>query len=387
MGTTNSALSVEMVREVCKDIIKRYDRQYILKCAKEGRYPEELYQAFGETGILALGVSEEYGGLGGGLSEIVVAMEMLNMNGLPTVSILLTAFPRNVIMRYGTDEQIRKYAVPTINGDIKMSFAHTEPDSGSNTFNTTTMARKTDKGTYILNGQKVFISAFKESKYCLVVARTEKKNEENRTGGLSLFVVDTETEGIDATPLNIGSFVPVENQYQVFFNNVEISEDQLIGEEGKAAKYLFDALNPERILVAAQYTGLGEWVLNKGVEYAKVRKPFDVSIGSHQGVQHPMAHAKAHLEAARQMTYKAAELYDKGESVGYFSNVAKYLSGNALFDAANSAIQAHGGYAFDNDYDLLDAFIQAKISQIVPVSNNMVLNFIGEHVLKLPKSY
>ncbi|MEH7112487.1 acyl-CoA dehydrogenase family protein [Neobacillus niacini] len=387
MSVINETINVEMVKEVCNGLLKRFNRDYILTCAKEGRYPDELYHAFCETGILALGVPEKYSGLGGGLTEIVTAMEMLNTNGLPTVSILLTAFPRNTVLKHGTEEQIQKYAVPTISGEVKMSFAHTEPNSGSNTFKTSTFAQKTERGTYILNGQKVFISAFKESDYCLVVARTQKSDEANRTGGLSLFVVDTKSPGISATPLNIGSFVPIEKQYQVYFNDVEISEDQLIGQEGMAAKYLFDALNPERILVAAQYTGSGEWVLAKGVEYAKTRAPFDVPIGSHQSIQHPMAHAKAQLEAARQVTYRAAEMYDKGEKVGYLSNVAKYLSANAHYDAANSVMQAHGGYGFDNDYDVLEAFIMSKLSQIIPVSNNLVLNYIGEHVLKLPKSF
>lgn len=382
----NTTIDTSMVEQVCDGLLKRFDRQYFLNCLKERRFPTELCKGMAEAGLLGLGVPEEYGGLGGGAAEIVMAIETLARNGVTPEFWLLTGFVRNVILKHGTEEQKQKYVVPTARGELQLCFAMTEPNAGTNTFKIATTAHRTDNGSYLLNGQKVFISAINDSDYALVLTRTQSyKDKETRKDGLTLFLVDTKSPGIEVSPLNIG--FASGNQFQVFFSNVEIPADAMIGKEGEGIKYLFDVLNPERMFISAQTIGLGEWILEKGVEYAKVRAPFDRPIGSYQSVQHPMAYAKAHLEAARLMLYKAVELYGKGEKVGPLANMAKLLSADARYEAVNATLQAHGGYGFDHDYDILDAFIMARLGQVAPVNNNMLLNYIAEHVLKLPKSY
>lgn len=377
-----------MVKEVCRELLKRYNREYMLTCSKENRFPSEFHDSMAETGLLGLGVPDEYGGMGGGVKELVTVIETFTTKGVDPPTLMLTGFPRNLILKHGTEDQIKKYVVPTTEGDLRLSFALTEPDAGSNSFKISSLASRTDKGTYILNGQKVFISEFKETQYALVVARTQLHDDvESRTEGMSIFIVDTKSPGIEANPLDIATFVPMHKQYQVFFNDVELPADNLIGKEGQAFRYMFDALNPERLMAAAQSIGRGEWILSKGVEYAKIRAPFDSPIGSYQAIQHPMAYAKAHLEGARSTLYRAVEIYDKGGKAGPLAAIAKLLASDAFFEAVNITITAHGGYAFDNEYDIMDAFIEARIGQTVPVSTNLILNYIGEHILKLPKSY
>ncbi|MBE3558093.1 MAG: acyl-CoA/acyl-ACP dehydrogenase [Ktedonobacteraceae bacterium] len=383
---TEIAERLEMINEVAQGIIKRFDRAYWLKCVREHRFTNEMWQAMGEAGLLGLGVPEEFGGAGGGVTEMVALMEVLAEAGIPPLFLVVTGLSRVPIIKYGTQEQNRRYVEPTTTGQKKLCFAITEPDAGTNTFKMQTLARPAADG-WVLNGQKVFISGANESDYMLVVCRTRAFSEgEDRQQGLSLFVVDTRSAGIELQKLNINVGWP-EQQFLVFFNDVVLPADALIGKEGAGTKYLFDGLNPERLLVAAMSVGIGNYALRRAVEYAKIRAPFGKPIGAYQGLQHPMARAKTHLEAARLMMYKAAECFDAGEKAGPESNMAKLLASEAAVEAVDIAIQTHGGNGFDADYDIITLWPGVRLLQVAPINNEMLLNYIGEHVLGLPKSY
>ena len=375
------------IQEATRGVTAQYDRAYILQCIKEDRFPDELWAKLGEFGLLGLSIPEEYGGSGGGVLEITALNEALALAGVPTLFLVVTGLGRVPIVRNGTPEQIKKYVTPTCTGEKKMCFAITEPNAGTNSFAMTTLAQPNGKGGWTLNGQKVFLSGARDADFMLVVARTTRAAEvKNRTEGMSLFVVDMKTPGIKLQQLNI-QVETAERQYMVFFDNVELPADALIGEAGKGAKAMFEGLNSERLLAAGAALGLGDYALAKAVAYSKDRKPFGKPIGSYQALQHRMAMAKAQIEAARLMTYSAAERFDAGEDAGAHANMAKLLGSEAAVAAVEAALQTHGGYGFDRDYDVVTLWPMLRLLKIAPINNEMLLNYIGEHVLGLPKSY
>ncbi|RCX09679.1 acyl-CoA dehydrogenase family protein [Extensimonas vulgaris] len=388
-STSMEALQARIrdIQEATRGVTAQYDRAYILQCIKEDRFPDELWAKLGEFGLLGLSIPEEYGGSGGGVLEITALNEALALAGVPTLFLVVTGLGRVPIVRNGTPEQIKKYVTPTCTGEKKMCFAITEPNAGTNSFAMTTLAQPNGKGGWTLNGQKVFISGARDADYMLVVARTTRAAEvKNRTEGMSLFVLDMKTPGIKLQQLNI-QVETAERQYMVFFDNVELPADALIGEAGKGAKAMFEGLNSERLLAAGAALGLGDYALAKAVAYSKDRKPFGKPIGSYQALQHRMAMAKAQLEAARLMTYSAAERFDAGEDAGAHANMAKLLGSEAAVAAVEAALQTHGGYGFDRDYDVVTLWPMLRLLKIAPINNEMLLNYIGEHVLGLPKSY
>lgn len=388
-STSMEALQARIrdIQEATRGVTAQYDRAYILQCIKEDRFPDELWAKLGEFGLLGLSIPEEYGGSGGGVLEITALNEALALAGVPTLFLVVTGLGRVPIVRNGTPEQIKKYVTPTCTGEKKMCFAITEPNAGTNSFAMTTLAQPNGKGGWTLNGQKVFISGARDADFMLVVARTTRAAEvKNRTEGMSLFVVDMKTPGIKLQQLNI-QVETAERQYMVFFDNVELPADALIGEAGKGAKAMFEGLNSERLLAAGAALGLGDYALAKAVAYSKDRKPFGKPIGSYQALQHRMAMAKAQLEAARLMTYSAAERFDAGEDAGAHANMAKLLGSQAAVAAVEAALQTHGGYGFDRDYDIVTLWPMVRLLEIAPINNEMLLNYIGEHVLGLPKSY
>jgi alkylation response protein AidB-like acyl-CoA dehydrogenase len=290
-------------------------------------------------------------------------------------------------MRHGSDEQRERFVRPTATGDERMCFAITEPNAGTNSFAMETFAAKTVDGTYLLNGQKIFISGVDASDRMLVVVRTERLADvADRRQGLSLFVVDVDTPGLTYQPIDIGIVMP-DRQFTVFFDDVEVGPDRLIGSEGEGFRALFDALNPERVMASAWAIGLGDFVLDKAVSYARDRAPFGKPIGSYQALQHPLASAKAELDAARLLMYTACRVFDEGGNAGYLANAAKLLASNAAVKACDAAVQTHGGYAFHEEYDVATVWPNVRLLQIAPVNNEMILNYIGEHVLRLPRSY
>ena len=388
-NNTTAALRTRIrdVQEAARGVTAMYPRSYILQCIKEDRFPDELWKKLGEFGLLGLSVPEEYGGSGGGVLEITALNEALALAGVPTLFLIVTGLARVPIVRHGTPEQIRKFVTPTCSGETKMCFAITEPNAGTNSFAMSTLATRNDAGGWTLNGQKVFISGARDADHMLVVARTTKASEvKQRTEGMSLFVLDMKTPGIELTQLNI-QVETAERQYMVFFDDVELPADALIGEAGKGAKLMFVGLNSERLLAAGTAIGLGDYALSKAVAYSKDRKPFGKPIGSYQALQHRMAQAKAQLDAARLMTYNAAERFDAGEDAGAHANMAKLLGSQAAVAAVDVALQTHGGYGFDRDYDIVTLWPMVRLMEIAPINNEMLLNYIGEHVLGLPKSY
>lgn len=388
--TTASSIIQSRVRDIqeaARGVTKQYPRSYILQCIKEDRFPDELWQALGKFGLLGLSIPEEHGGSGGGVLEITVLNEALALAGVPTLFLVVTGLARVPIVRHGTKEQIAKYVTPTCTGEKKMCFAITEPNAGTNSFSMSTLATRNADGGWTLNGQKVFISGARDADYMQVVARTTKAGEvQHRTEGMSLFVLDMKTPGIKLQQLNI-QVETAERQYMVFFDNVKLPADAVIGEPGKGAKLMFEGLNSERLLAAGAALGLGDYALSKAVAYAKDRKPFGKPIGSYQALQHRLALAKAEIEAARLMTYDAADRFDNGEDAGAHANMAKLLASRAAVAAIEGTLQVHGGYGFDRDYDVVTLWPMIRLLEIAPINNEMLMNYIGEHVLGLPKSY
>ncbi|MEM0382290.1 MAG: acyl-CoA dehydrogenase family protein [Nitrososphaerota archaeon] len=358
-------------------------RDYWLRCAREKKSPDMLWGELLKTNLTSAGVERVSGT---GLLEAALVQEGLARAGLPVLQFLTTHLSRTVIAKYGTGQQFERFVRPTCEQGKKISFCITESEAGSNTWRIRTFAKKRDGG-YILNGQKTFITGARESDYLLIVARTKRYEEvEDKKDGISLFVVEANNSGISFEALNIELYSP-ETQYTVYFDGVELSDENLIGEVDRGVNYLFDCLNVERILIAACSIGLGEYVLRRAVEYAKQRVVFDKPIGSYQGLQFRMARAKAHLEAARSLNYNAARLFDGGGKVGAEANMAKLVASEAGLEAFEIAMQTFGGNAYDLDTDIITFYPVIRLFITAPVTNELVLSYIGRHVLGLPKSY
>ena len=380
--------SLDAVLETVHGVIRRFDRSYLLGCQKEQRFPQELWAALADSGLMGLGVAEADGGMGGGLVEAATMVQVLARHGLGLLHLPLTLFSRHVLVRHGSAEQRRRYLTPTVTGEKKFCLGVTEPNAGTNTFKIQTTARKGEDGQYRVNGQKIFISGADEADYMTLITKTPGAPHAalDPRASLSVLIVDMKSKGISMQPLQIQVTEP-ERQFIVFFEDVLVSPECLIGEEGMGARYMFDTLNPERILLGAMAIGIGHFVLEKAVDYAKMRAPFDEPIGSYQAVQHPLARAWAHLEAANAMLQQACQRYDAGEEAGALANTTKLLASEAAVEAVNAAIQCHGGYGFDRDYDVITFWPLARLLEVAPVNNQMILNFLAEKVLGLPRSY
>jgi alkylation response protein AidB-like acyl-CoA dehydrogenase len=378
---------IAAIGELAGSINTRFGREYYLSQARDNKPPTELYQAMADAGLFALGVPEEVGGAGGGLVATAAVMESMSRFGTPPMLFALTSFARHAILRHGTPEQIEAHVVPSLKGERKISFAVTEPDAGTNTFAMRTTARRDDGGNYLLNGQKVFISGADQADHMLVVARTPSESKaQSKTEGISLFVLPAGTAGVTMQPLNIDWKAP-ERQFSVYFDNVVLPPESLIGIEGQGLRSMFDSMNAERVVVAAWALGLGYYALSKAVAYAKERAPWGTPIGAYQSVAHPLARARAQLDAARTMNYRAAERFDEGGNAGAEANMAKYLASEAAHAAMDAVIQTHGGSAFDADTDVITLWPMIRLLRIAPINNEMVLNYISERVLGLPRSY
>ena len=377
---------LDSVRQICADITRRVDRSHIAEAGRKNEHPRKLWDLWAETGLFAMGLPEEYGGVSGGLHETILAIDLLAQHGLVLPTITPNFMSRVPVSKHGTDEQKKTYLPKTTTGEAYFSFAITEPDAGTNTFKIRTRATKQTDGSFLVNGTKHFISGFVESDYCLLVARTGGYDASQRTSGLTLFIIDPKSPGITTTLMDIGLHL-AEKQYIVNFNDVHIPADAILGKEGRGIEVLFDCLNPERMLVSARIIGLSDYVLRKASDYAKVRAPFDAPIGAYQSIQHPLAIAKVHVEGARSLLYDAVQRYDAGENVGLQVNITKYLATEGFTGAVNGASAVYGGSFADMVTDFIPFYLQAKMSEIAPVNNNIVLNFIAQKALGLPKSY
>jgi len=376
-----------MLREAVADIAGKFGHEYFAECNRTGKKTDELWQALSDQGFLAVHLPEDDGGGGGGMSELAIVCEEVAAQGCPLLLILVTAaICAEVISRFGNDEQRAEFLPPIIAGE-KMAFAITEPDAGSNSHNISTVARR-DGDLYRLTGSKTFISGIDEAKWCLVVARTGVDEDSGRAK-LSLFVVDSDAPGLEMTPIDVEIAAP-EKQYLLFFDNVEVPAARLIGEEHDGLRQVFYGLNPERITGAALCNGIARYSLDKAADYARDRVVWGVPIGMHQGISHPLAQAKVEVELARLMTAKAAFLHDHATdrvAAGEAANMAKYAAAEAGLRALDTAIQTHGGNGMTSEYGLADMWGMMRLLRIAPVSREMILNFVAQHVLDLPKSY
>jgi alkylation response protein AidB-like acyl-CoA dehydrogenase len=363
-----------------------YGQDYYLEKARAGEYTRELWQETGKLGFLGVNLPEEYGGGGAGMYELSLVMEEMAANGCALLLMVVSpAINGTIISKFGTDEQKQRWLPGIADGSFTMAFAITEPDAGSNSHRITTTARR-DGSDWILSGQKVFISGVDVADAVLVVGRTQ----EAKTGNLrpALFVVPTDTPGFTYTPIEM-ELVSPDRQFQVFIDNVRLPADALVGSEDAAIAQLFAGLNPERIMGAASAVGMGRFAINKAVDYVKTRQVWKTPIGAHQGLSHPLAQNYIEVELAKLMMQKAATLYDGGDDVGAAeaANIAKYAAGEASTRAVDQAVQSLGGNGLTKEYGIAAAVTASRLARIAPVSREMVLNFVAQTSLGLPRSY
>ncbi len=373
------------LRESVRRIASRFGHAYYVETARAGRKTTELWNAMAEGGFLGVNLPEAYGGGGLGMAELAIVGEELTAQGCPLLLLVVSpSICGEILARFGTEAQKKAWLPGLASGQRKMIFAVTEPDAGSNTHNVSTTATRQADGTYRIRGQKYYISGADEAEQVLVVARTG--TDAKGRGRLSLFVVDTDAPGLKMTAIPV-EIVGPEKQFTLFFDDVPVGADRLVGPEGEGLKPLFLGLNPERIMGAAVGLGTGRYALDKACAYANSRRVWGVPIGAHQGLSHPLAKAKIDLELARLMTEKACWLYDQGKEAGEAANMAKFAAAEAALACVDQAIQVHGGNGFATEYGLLDVWARARLLRTAPVSREMILNFVAEHSLKLPRSY
>jgi alkylation response protein AidB-like acyl-CoA dehydrogenase len=359
---------------------------YVLPKARAGEFPSELWAEAGKLGFLGVNLPEEYGGGGAGVYELALVQEELAAKGAGMLlTVVSPAICGTIIAKYGTAEQKQRWLPGIADASKVMVFGITEPDAGSNSHRITTTARR-DGGTWILNGRKVFISGVDRADAVLIVARTA----DHKTGKLkpALFIVPTDAENFTAQRMEMDIVQP-EHQFALFLDDVRLPAEALVGREDAALAQLFAGLNPERILGAATAVGMGRYALAQAVEYAKVRQVWKSPIGAHQGIAHPLAQVKIELELAKVMMQKAAVLYDSGDDTGAAeaANMAKYAAAEASIRALDQAIQTHGGAGLTKEHGLSAMLAMVRVGRVAPVSREMILNFVAEHSLGLPKSY
>ncbi|WP_063044863.1 acyl-CoA dehydrogenase family protein [Nocardia pseudovaccinii] len=361
-------------------------RDYVLPKARKNEPLTELWDEAGKLGFLGVNLPEEFGGGGAGMYELALVMEELSAQGAGLLLMVVSpAICGTIITKYGTDEQKQQWLPELADGTAKMVFGITEPDAGSNSHQITTTARR-DGDDWILNGRKIFISGVDQAQAVLIVSRTE----DHKTGKLkpALFIVPTDAPGFVKTPQEMDIIEP-DHQFTLFLDDVRLPSDALVGKEDAALMQLFAGLNPERIMGAAMAVGMGRYAIDRAVEYAKERTVWKTPIGAHQGISHPLAAVKVEVELARLMMQKAATLYDAGDEMGAAeaANMAKYAAAEASIKALDQAIQTHGGAGLTKEYGLAAMLAAARIGRIAPVSREMVLNFVAQYSLGLPKSY
>ncbi len=386
MTTFTESEERQALRKAVGDLGRKYGRDYFEQAAKDGRKTTELWQEAGKLGYLGVAVPEEYGGGGGDIGDLAAVCEELAASGSPLLLMVVSpAIVGTIIAQFGTDAQKKQWLPGLADGSSTFAFSITEPDAGSNSHRIITTAAR-DGGDWILKGTKTYISGVDEASHVLVVARTE----DAKTGNLkpALFLVPTDAEGFTYNEIDMGLTSP-EKQFTLFFDDVRLPHDTLIGSEDAGIEQLFAGLNPERIMGAAFACGTARLALEKATEYAKERQVWKAPIGSHQAIAHPLAQTYIEIEMARLMTQKAAALYTAGDHMraGEAANMAKYAAGEAVCNAVDRAIQTHGGNGLANEYGLVQMLAGSRLSRIAPVSREMVLNFIAQFSLGLPKSY
>ena len=375
-------------REAVRELCARFDGEYWQSVDERAEYPDAFVAALTEAGWLAALIPEEYGGGGLGVTEASVILEEINRSGANSGACHAQMYIMGALLRHGSDEQKRTYLPDIAAGRLRLqSFAVTEPTTGTDTTKTrTTAIRKEDH--YIVNGQKVWISRMQHSDLMLLLARTTPLTDvAKKTDGLSIFLVDlrdAQRKGLTIRPIR--NMVNHETN-EVFFEDFEVPARNLVGREGQGFRYILDGMNAERILIAAECIGDGYWFIDRARRYASERVVFDRPIGQNQGIQFPIARAYANVRAADLMRYEAARLFDAGKPAGAEANLAKLLAADASWEAANVCLQTHGGFGFAAEYDVERKFRETRLYQVAPISTNLILSYVGEHVLGMPRSF
>ncbi|MBF6290100.1 acyl-CoA dehydrogenase family protein [Nocardia cyriacigeorgica] len=373
------------LREAVSKLAGSFGHEYFVERAKSGQKSTELWQTVGRQGFLGVNIDEAHGGGGGGIYELQLVSEELAAAGCPLLMMVVSpAICGTIIQAHGTEEQRKRWLPGIASGETIMAFAITEPDAGSNSHNISTTATR-DGGDYVLRGTKHYISGVDEAEAILVVTRTGA--DEAGRGRLSLVIVPTDAPGLERTVIPVEVTAP-EKQFTLFFDDVRVPAENLIGIEGEGLKQVFVGLNPERIMGAALANGIARYGLAKASEYACARNVWGVPIGSHQGVAHPLANAKIQVELARLMTQRAAWLHDERDPTsGEAANMAKFAAAEAGLTALDQAIQTHGGNGMSTEYGLATLWGPLRLMRTAPISREMILNYVAQHSLGLPKSY
>ena len=384
----NTSTDHQDIRDGIRALCAQFPDEYHREVDHRRGYPEKFVEALTREGWMAALIPEEYGGAGLGLTEASVIMEEINRAGGNSGACHGQMYNMNTLVRHGSDEQRQRILPKLASGELRLqSMGVTEPTTGTDTTKIkTTATRKGDR--YVINGQKVWISRVQHSDLMILLARTTPLSEvQKKSEGLSIFLVDIREamkDGMEVKPIR--NMVNHETN-ELFFDNLEIPADNLIGEEGKGFKYILTGLNAERALIAAECIGDGYWFTDRVTKYVSERQVFGRPIGQNQGVQFPIAEAYIEVEAANLMRYRACALYDAGEPCGAEANMAKYLAAKASWEAANACIQFHGGFGFASEYDVERKFRETRLYQVAPISTNLILSFVAEHVLGMPRSF
>jgi len=374
------------LRKAAAELGRRYGHAYTAPRARAREPLAELWAEAGQSGFIGVNLPEQYGGGGAGMYELAIVGEELNAAGCGLLMLVVSpAINGTIISRFGTDEQKQRWLPGIASGETIMAFGITEPDAGSNSHNITTTARR-DGSDWILNGRKIYVSGVDHAQAILIVARTE----DAKTGRLkpALFAFPTDTPGFEYQAIDMDVVMP-DKQFLLFMDDVRLPADALVGEEDAALAQLFAGLNPERIMASAGSVGMGRYALDRAVRYANERNVWGKPIGTHQGLAHPLAKAKVEVELAKLMMQKAASLYDAGDDMGAgeAANMAKYAAAEAAVASADQAVQTLGGNGLAHEYGLGNLILATRVTRIAPVSREMILNFVAQFSLGLPKSY
>jgi len=376
------------LRQAVRDLCSAFDGEYWRRIDEERGYPEAFIKALEEAGWLGALIPEEYGGSGVTLTEASIILEEINHAGGNSGYVHAQMYTMGTVLRHGSEEQKRRYLPGIASGQLRLqSFGVTEPSTGTDTTNLkTTAVRKGDR--YVVNGQKVWISRVLYSDLMLLLARTTPKDQcKRKSDGLSVFIVDLKQSiGNGLTVKPIRNMMNHQTN-ELFFDNLEVPAENLIGEEGRGFKYILDGMNAERLLIAAECIGDGHWFIEKAAQYSKDRIVFDRPIGQNQGIQFPIARAHVNIEAADLMRFKGCQMFDDGLPCGAEANMAKLLAADASWEAANVCVQTHGGFGFAAEYDVERKFRETRLYQVAPISTNLILSYVGEHVLGMPRSF
>ena len=381
-------IDTKQIRESVATICQKYGEEYWRDLDKKKEYPTDFVKEMTTSGFLNILIPQEYGGAGLGLKEACVVLEELSLQGAHAGACHAQMYVMGTLLRHGSDKQKKEYLPKISSGELRLqSFAVTEPNSGTDTTSIKTMAKKTNDG-WIINGQKVWISRVEHSDLMILLARTKPQGAlTKKTDGFSVFLIDIEQA--KESGLKIVKIDSMINHHscELFFDDVFIPDESIIGEEDKGFRAIMDGMNAERILIASECIGDGKYFIEKSVNYAKTRKVFNREIGMNQGIQFPIAECYSQIEAASLMVDKAATLFDEGKKCGAEANMAKMLAADASWKAGTTAMETFGGFGFSKEYDIERKFRETRLYQTAPVSRNLILSYIAEHVLNLPRSF